>query len=67
MKYKNRNKKQMMEAIVDLYHRKIMKDFRLLSDLYIDYFGFENNKDMRLAKFFNAIGYGSENKRKGNK
>ena len=64
MKYKNRNKKQMMEAIVDLYHRKIMKDLRLLSDLYIDYFGFENNKDMRLAKFFNAIGYGSENKEK---
>jgi len=56
-KYKNKNKKQMIETIVQLYHQRNVKDLALLGDLYIDYFNDIEDKDLRLTYFFNGFAH----------
>ena len=52
--YKNNNRSQLYQLCNNFYHERKLVELNIVSQLYLDYFEFLNDNDVRKVKFFNG-------------
>ena len=63
-KYKHNTKSQLYHICNDLYNRRDLQQLSIVTELYLNYFEFLNDNDVRKIKFWNGFSNFSINKKK---
>jgi hypothetical protein len=64
IQYKKMSKSGMFNEMVDLYNKKNMHEMKLISELYLEYFGRIFDTNTRVVKFYNGLSNLSVNQSK---